>query len=72
MEAALFEGMIMKLCVRGWVDLLLTDVVMPGGIGGFELARRAREIEPRLPIIYMSGYAGLQDEDMIMPEGLAA
>ena len=25
MEAALFEGMIMKLCVRGWVDLLLTD-----------------------------------------------
>ena len=45
-------------------DLLLTDIVMPGGIGGFELARLARERHPDLPIIYMSGYAGLREEDM--------
>ncbi len=45
-------------------DLLLTDVVMPGGVGGFELARLARAIIPDLPIIYMSGYTGFTDEEM--------
>ena len=45
-------------------DLILTDVVMPGGIGGFELARLAREIMPNVPIIYMSGYTGFTDEEM--------
>lgn len=38
------------------VDLLLTDVVMPG-IGGFELARQAHALRPRLPIVFISGYA---------------
>lgn len=38
------------------VDLLLTDVVMPG-INGRELGRRARQIRPRLKILYMTGYS---------------
>ena len=38
------------------VDLLLTDVVMPG-INGRELGRRAREIRPTLPVLYMTGYS---------------
>ncbi len=46
------------------VDLILTDIVMPGGIGGFELARLARGLNPDLPIIYMSGYTGFSDEEM--------
>lgn len=37
------------------VDLLLTDVVMPG-LGGPELARRLRDRRPTLKVIYMSGY----------------
>lgn len=45
-------------------DLLLTDVVMPGGVGGFELARRLREQRPDLPVIYMSGYTGFASEEM--------
>jgi len=45
-------------------DLILTDVVMPGGVGGFELARLARLIIPDIPIIYMSGYTGFTDEEM--------
>ncbi len=45
-------------------DLLLTDIVMPGGIGGFELARKAREILPELPIVYMSGYTGFTKTEM--------
>ena len=45
-------------------DLVLTDIVMPGGLGGFELARLAREIMPDVPVIYMSGYTGFSDEEM--------
>jgi signal transduction histidine kinase/HAMP domain-containing protein len=45
-------------------DLLLTELVMPGGISGFELAAKAREIHPDLPILYMSGYAAYTDREM--------
>jgi signal transduction histidine kinase/DNA-binding response OmpR family regulator len=38
------------------VDLLFTDVVMPGPITTRELARRALEIDPGLKILYTSGY----------------
>jgi PAS domain S-box-containing protein len=38
------------------VDLLLTDVVMPG-INGRELGRRAQALRPGLPVVYMTGYS---------------
>jgi PAS domain S-box-containing protein len=38
------------------IDILVTDVVMPGS-SGVELARRALELRPGLPILYMSGYS---------------
>jgi len=37
-------------------DLLLTDMVMPGGIGGLELASRLRALRPELEVVIMSGY----------------
>ncbi len=40
----------------GAVDLLLTDLVMPEGINGRELATRLRERKPDLKVIYTSGY----------------
>jgi len=40
------------------VGLLLTDLIMPGGKNGVELAREAIVQRPDLPIILSSGYSG--------------
>jgi two-component system, cell cycle sensor histidine kinase and response regulator CckA len=42
---------------RNEVDLLLTDVVMPDGMSGWEVVERLRADNPRLKAIAMSGYA---------------
>jgi CheY-like chemotaxis protein len=41
------------------IDLLFTDIVMPGGPDGFELADRAKQRRPDLKVLYATGYAGL-------------
>ena len=38
------------------VDLLFTDVVMPGGMSGGELAEKARRLYPDLKVLFTSGY----------------
>ena len=47
------------------IDVLLTDVVMPGGSGP-ELTRRLVERRPALKVIFMSGYT----EDAIVHQGV--
>jgi PAS domain S-box-containing protein len=52
------------------VDLLLTDMVMPGGIMGSELAQRLTTQCPRLKVIYTSGYSpGMAGRDASLLEG---
>jgi CheY-like chemotaxis protein len=54
------------------IDLLLTDIVMPGELQGTTLARALRDLRHDLPVIFMSGYAreatfhgnGLRPEDI--------
>jgi DNA-binding NtrC family response regulator len=38
-------------------DMLLVDVIMPGGLNGVALADAARELYPDLPVLLVSGYA---------------
>jgi two-component system, cell cycle sensor histidine kinase and response regulator CckA len=52
------------------VDLLLTDMVMPGGIMGGDLAERLSSQSPRLKVIYTSGYSpGMAGKDASLLEG---
>jgi two-component SAPR family response regulator len=39
------------------IDLVLSDVIMAGGMNGPELASKAIKIRPELRILFMSGYA---------------
>src|SRR5207245_79798 len=41
------------------VDLMFTDVVMPEGMTGYELAVVARELRPSLKILFTSGYTAI-------------
>jgi signal transduction histidine kinase len=40
------------------IDILFSDVVMPGGLSGVSLARTARELRPGLRVLLTSGYVG--------------
>jgi PAS domain S-box-containing protein len=39
------------------IDMLFTDIIMPGGMSGWELADHARRLRPGLPVLFTSGYA---------------
>ena len=42
---------------RGDIDLVLTDVVMPEGMSGMDLAQKLLPVQPSLKIIFASGYS---------------
>jgi nitrogen-specific signal transduction histidine kinase/ActR/RegA family two-component response regulator len=54
----------------GPIDLLLTDMIMPGGLNGLELAQYLRGRRPQLKVIYMSGYTddALIDRSLFTPD----
>ncbi len=55
------------------IDLLFTDVVMPGGLSGLELARQVSQLRPMLKVLFTTGYseealsdAGLLDDGAVV------
>jgi len=49
------------------IDIVLTDVILPGGINGPELARLAAEAKPDIETVFMSGYT----DRTTLPDGSA-
>jgi len=53
------------------VDLLLTDMVMPNGMSGGQLAQELIKRNPRLKIIYTSGYSPeILKQDSLLAQGI--
>ena len=65
MEAATGAAALEQLGTMTKVNLLLTDVVLPGGMNGRELAAEVEQRSPGIPVLYMSGYT----EDAITHHG---
>ena len=49
------------------IDVLFTDINLPGGMDGATLARRARELQPGLAVVYASGRVTRLDPAIAVP-----
>ena len=38
------------------IELLLTDIIMPGGLNGVDLGRQAKDVSSSVKLMYMSGF----------------
>jgi PAS domain S-box-containing protein len=56
-EAKDAASALVELTRLGRIDLLFTDVVLPGGKTGADLAREARKVQPDLKVLFTTGYA---------------
>ena len=52
------ETAMRKIRTPAKIDLLFTDIIMPGGINGKELAEAARQVRPDLKVLFTSGFPG--------------
>ena len=70
-EAKDGAGALEMLAQHDEIDLMVTDIVMPGGMNGVELVQRARALRPNLKIVYSSGFPAeaLAEKSMPLVEG---
>lgn len=48
----------------GNIDVLVADIRLPGYLNGWQVARYCREVEPDLPVIYVSGFHAGQAQEV--------
>jgi CheY-like chemotaxis protein len=48
------------------IELVLTDIVMPGSIDGQDLAKRIQQLDPALPVVFITGALSETDERAAM------
>jgi CheY-like chemotaxis protein len=46
------------------IDLVFTDIIMPGGMDGWKLAELIRQMRPDMKVLYTSGYSDVSPERM--------
>ena len=56
-EATDGRGAIMQLEGDQSFDLLFTDIVLPGGMSGLDIAKEAKRLQPNIKVLYTSGYS---------------
>jgi CheY-like chemotaxis protein len=61
-EAATADEALRYIGAGGPVDVLFTDINLPGSMSGTELAQRVRALKPGLPVVYASG--GYRGDDL--------
>lgn len=69
-ETATADEALRYMHAGGEVDVLFTDVNLPGSMNGAELALRARELRPDLPIVYASGRYQPTDIGALVPRSV--
>jgi CheY-like chemotaxis protein len=57
-----------QLAKHSDIALLFTDIVLPNGMNGVEIAQAAHATRPELPVLYTSGYT----EDAVIQHGRLA
>lgn len=62
-EAARADEALAYIGAGGAVDVVFSDVRMPGALDGVELARQLGHLRPSLPVILTSGHLRLEDMD---------
>jgi CheY-like chemotaxis protein len=55
-EAATAEEALDR-CRECIADALLTDIMLPGQLTGWDIAEHCRQADPHLPVIYVTGYS---------------
>jgi DNA-binding NtrC family response regulator len=50
----------LALCKRQIADVLVTDIRLPGGVDGWQIAERCREHDPQLQVIYATGFSPVE------------
>jgi CheY-like chemotaxis protein len=69
-EAATADEALRYLDSGGPVDVLFTDINLPGSMTGAELAQRVRALKPALPVVYASGRYGGDDLPGRVPDSV--
>lgn len=69
-EAATADEALRYIDSGGAVDVMFTDVNLPGKMDGAELAQQARERRPDLPIVYASGRFRSSDIGGLVPRSI--